>query len=88
MIAFGGRTPIDCAKAIGARIARPRKSVKQTQGLLKVLKPIPIIFAVPTTAGTGSVTTIAAIITNAQTYHKASLNDLALKQQNKNEKHL
>lgn len=78
MIAFGGGSPMDCAKGIGARIARPGKAVNKLQGLFKVLLPIPKIFAVPTTAGTGSETTIAAVITEAATHHKASINDLCL----------
>ena len=78
MIAFGGGSPMDCAKGIGARIARPNKPVCRLQGLFRILRPIPMIFAVPTTAGTGSETTIAAVITEAATHHKASMNDLCL----------
>lgn len=78
MIAFGGGSPMDCAKGMGARLAKPNKSVIQLQGLFKVLKRIPVIFAVPTTAGTGSETTIAAVITEEKTHHKASMNDLSL----------
>lgn len=78
IIAFGGGSPMDCAKAIGARIARPKKTVKKLKGMFKVLRPIPTLIAVPTTAGTGSETTIAAVITDAQTHHKASVTDLAL----------
>lgn len=78
MIAFGGGSSMDCAKAIGARIARPHKSVEQMQGLFKIFRPIPVIFAVPTTAGTGSETTVASVITVAETRHKASMNDLCL----------
>lgn len=78
IIAFGGGSPMDCAKAIGARIARPNRSVPQLQGLFRVLKRTPMIFAVPTTAGTGSETTIAAVITETDTHHKASMNDLCL----------
>ncbi|MDD6467449.1 MAG: iron-containing alcohol dehydrogenase [Erysipelotrichaceae bacterium] len=78
MIAFGGGSPMDCAKGIGVRIARPRKTVRQLQGLLKVLKKIPVIFTVPTTAGTGSETTIAAVVTDSVTHHKASINDIRL----------
>lgn len=78
MIAFGGGSPMDCAKAIGARIAKPHKSVAQLQGLFKVLKRIPVIFTVPTTSGTGSETTIAAVVTDSKTHHKASINDISL----------
>lgn len=78
LVAFGGGAPMDCAKAIGARVARPRKKVNQLQGLLKVLKPIPPFFAVPTTSGTGSETTVAAVITDSATHHKASINDTVL----------
>jgi len=75
IIAFGGGSPMDCAKAIGARIARPRKSVAQLQGLLKVLKKIPPFYAIPTTAGSGSETTVAAVITDSTTHRKAAIMD-------------
>ena len=78
MIAFGGGSPMDCAKGIGARIARPNKEIRKMQRLFGVLRPIPTLFAVPTTAGTGSETTIAAVVTEAETHHKASMNDLCL----------
>ena len=78
IIAFGGGTPMDCAKAIGAKVVHPDKSVAQLQGLLKVRRRIPLFFAVPTTAGTGSETTIAAVITDTATHRKASINDPAL----------
>ena len=58
--------------------SRPGKTVRQLQGLFKVRKKIPPVFAVPTTAGTGSETTIAAVITENSTHHKASINDLCL----------
>ena len=54
IVAFGGGAPMDCAKAIAARIARPGKSVAKLQGVLKVRRRIPLFVAVPTTAGTGS----------------------------------
>lgn len=78
MVAFGGGSSMDCAKAIGALAVKKRKSVEQLQGLFRVLHRIPCIFAVPTTAGTGSETTVAAVITNAETHHKASMNDTSL----------
>ena len=75
LVAFGGGSPMDCAKAIGARVAHPRRSVTQMQGVLRVLKRIPPMVAIPTTAGTGSETTVAAVITDAATHRKASIND-------------
>ena len=78
MVAFGGGSPMDCCKGIGAMAVKKGKTVEQLQGLFKVLHRIPTIFAVPTTAGTGSETTVAAVITNQQTHHKASMNDTSL----------
>lgn len=75
IIAFGGGSPMDCAKGVAARVARPRKSISQLRGLLKVLKRVPVIIAVPTTAGTGSETTIAAVVSNPRTHEKYAVND-------------
>ena len=75
IIAFGGGSPMDCAKGIAAKIAHPRKTVAQLQGILKVHKRIVPFWAIPTTSGTGSETTLAAVITEAATHHKASIND-------------
>src|SRR5699024_10884937 len=46
IIAFGGGSPIDCAKVAGARIVQPNKSIHQMKGLLKVKKKLPPLFAV------------------------------------------
>lgn len=78
IIAFGGGSAMDCAKAVGARIARPNKTCGQMKGILKVLKKIPLLIAVPTTAGTGSETTLAAVITDSKTRHKYAINDFPL----------
>ena len=78
LILFGGGSPMDCGKAIGALSVNPGKKVSQLQGLLKVRHKVPTIYAVPTTSGTGSETTIAAVITEEATHHKASINDSVL----------
>ncbi len=78
IIGFGGGSSMDCAKALGARIARPRKTLGQMKGILKVLLPIPLLIAVPTTAGTGSETTLASVIVDAETRHKYAINDFPL----------
>lgn len=78
IIAIGGGSVIDCSKALGARIARPKKTLQQMQGLLKVIKSIPDIYAVPTTAGTGSEATAGAVITDAKSHYKFTVLDLCL----------
>lgn len=78
LIAFGGGSPIDLAKAVGARIAYPKKSMSQLKGLLRVLKKIPLLIAVPTTAGTGSEVTLAAVITDSAQKHKYTMSDFTL----------
>ena len=78
LIAFGGGSSMDCAKAAGARIAKPGQSIRQMKGLLKVHKKLPLLIAVPTTAGTGSETTLAAVITDSEKHHKYPINDFSL----------
>lgn len=78
IVAIGGGSVIDCAKALGARIARPKKTLMQMEGLLRVMKRIPDIYAVPTTAGTGSEATAGAVITNAKNHYKFTILDLCL----------
>ena len=77
-LAVGGGSPMDTAKAAAARIVRPNRSVEQMTGLFKVMRPLPPFIAVPTTAGSGSETTIAAVITNEKTHHKHALMDFCL----------
>jgi len=78
IVAIGGGSAIDCAKAVCARIARPDKTVQQMRGLLRILRSTPLLIAVPTTAGTGSETTLAAVITDSETHHKYPINDFVL----------
>lgn len=78
IIAFGGGSSIDCAKAAAARIAKPRQPVQKMRGLLKIHKKLPTLVAIPTTAGTGSETTLAAVITDSATHHKYPVNDFVL----------
>ena len=75
-LVIGGGSPMDAAKAAAARLARPEKTVPQLGGLLKVRRRVPPLIAVPTTAGTGSETTIAAVVTDG--HHKYAISDLCL----------
>ena len=78
IIGFGGGSPMDCAKAVGARIALPQKPVNKMRGVMRVRRPLPMLIAVPTTAGSGSEATLAAVITDEKTRFKYPINDFVL----------
>lgn len=73
LIAVGGGSVMDCAKGLGARVAHPNKELNQMAGVLRVIRKIPTLIAIPTTAGTGSETTLAAVITDGETHHKYAI---------------
>ena len=78
VVALGGGSPMDCAKA-AASVALTSDSIRKYHGTGVAMpeKHLPLI-AVPTTAGTGSETTLAAVITDAETRHKYAINDFPL----------
>lgn len=78
LIAYGGGSPMDLAKALGVRLMRPDRPLRKMAGILKVRRRLPLLIAVPTTAGTGSETTLAAVIIDAGTRHKFAINDFPL----------
>lgn len=80
ILAIGGGSVLDAAKLIGARVCCPKKTVPTMRGLLKVRRKLPPLFAVPTTAGTGSEATAAAVITDCidGKPYKYAVNDLCL----------
>ena len=78
IIALGGGSSMDCAKGIGARVARPKKSIPQMKGVLKVMRKLPPLVAIPTTSGTGSEATLAAVISNPEKKEKYPINDPVL----------
>lgn len=73
LIAIGGGSSMDCAKAVGARVVYPKKNLGQMKGILRILRRLPILIAIPTTAGTGSEVTLAAIVTDREKHHKYAL---------------
>ncbi len=73
LFAVGGGSPMDCAKGVCARLIKPKKSLLKMKGILKVRGKQPLFIAAPTTAGTGSETTIAAVVTDDKTHYKFTI---------------
>lgn len=65
VIGCGGGSPIDVAKAV-ATLATNTGKLQDYMGIDKVPNPCPPIFAIPTTAGTGSEATSTTIITDTK----------------------
>ena len=74
ILAVGGGSSIDAAKVIAAR-ATNDKPVRKMEGLFRVFHaPLPL-FAIPTTAGTGSEVTVAAVVSDPERQSKAAIMD-------------
>lgn len=75
LVAFGGGSAMDASKAIAVSIANPGKRLRTLAGYFKGLRnPMPI-YAVPTTAGTGSEVTVAAVIADPERESKLVIVD-------------
>ncbi len=78
IVAVGGGSSMDASKAIAVSIANPGKSLRSLAGYFKGLRsPVPI-YAVPTTAGTGSEATVAAVISDPEEQSKLVIVDTRL----------
>lgn len=77
IIAVGGGSSIDAAKVMGAR-AKNNKSVQKMGGLFRVFFGMLPLYAVPTTAGTGSEVTIAAVVSDPDLQRKFAIMDIKL----------
>ena len=78
IVAVGGGSVMDCAKVIGARAVKPHQPVSHMKGIFKIHTKLPELYLVPTTAGTGSEVTVAAVVTDNETHYKYSINDPSL----------
>ncbi len=74
IVAFGGGSSMDASKAIAVAVSNP-KPLNQLAGYLKGLRAPVKIYAVPTTAGTGSEVTVAAVISDPVTHRKLVIVD-------------
>ncbi|MGH8456564.1 MAG: iron-containing alcohol dehydrogenase, partial [Stenotrophobium sp.] len=77
ILAVGGGSSIDAAKVIAARARNPYP-ITWMAGLMRIIVPPLTLYAVPTTAGTGSEVTIAAVVSDPSTTRKFAIMDTAL----------
>jgi alcohol dehydrogenase class IV len=78
IVAFGGGSSMDASKAIAAAVSNPGKSLRELAGYFKGLHTPVKIYAVPTTAGTGSEVTVAAVISDPERQAKLVIVDTRL----------
>jgi alcohol dehydrogenase class IV len=74
ILAVGGGSSIDAAKVIAAMVTS-RKAPEKLLGFFRLSKPMLPLFVVPTTAGTGSEVTVAAVLTDPVRHEKAAVVD-------------
>jgi len=77
ILAIGGGSSIDAAKIIGLEVSHggdPRDYI----GFGKVKDPIPPLYAIPTTSGTGSEATMGAVISDSETHEKGVISGSTL----------
>jgi alcohol dehydrogenase class IV len=77
VLAIGGGSSIDCAKIVAAS-ATSSDDPRDWVGLGKVKHDVLPIFAIPTTAGTGSEATMGAVISDPLTHEKSVLSGSGL----------
>lgn len=70
LLAVGGGSSMDTAKACGAVVNNPGLAVQDMEGPEKFPNPIPPFVAVPTTCGTAAEVTPTSVITNHETHYK------------------
>lgn len=77
VLALGGGSPIDVAKVAAAAVSN-NKPAEKLEGRFKLRKQMIPLFAIPTTAGTGSEVSAGAVVGEADTHLKRFLIDLKL----------
>ncbi len=78
VLAIGGGSSIDAAKVIAARAKNKRKPIAKMAGLFRVTWGMLPLYAIPTTAGTGSEVTIAAVVSDPDNQRKFAIMDFRL----------
>ena len=77
LIAIGGGSVMDCCKTIGV-LVKNKGEINKFKGLFKVRHKMPLMIAFPTTAGSGSETTVAAVVRNEKTGEKFPIESMKL----------
>jgi len=78
VIGMGGGSSLDAAKALAARLASPEVALRSYGDGLPVAGPVAPLYAVPSTAGTGSEATRVAVITDPARREKMAIRGDAL----------
>ena len=78
LVAVGGGSSIDTAKGINIVVTEGTDDLLQFQGAERLKKPMKPFIVIPTTAGTGSEATMAAVITNTEKKIKMSITSYKL----------
>ena len=73
LIAVGGGSPIDCAKAVGVLLAHNAEFIKPYEGKTAATLPNPPLITIPTTSGTGSEITFSSVITDTKNKYKMTV---------------
>ena len=73
VIALGGGSPIDCAKAINVLLSLNENKIKNFEGKGKITKPLKPLYTIPTTSGTGSEVTFSSVINDTANQYKMSI---------------
>jgi len=73
LIALGGGSAIDCAKAAGVLIAHGDENIKEFEDRTRIVRYFQRFIAVPTTAGTGSEITFSGVITDTASHYKMTI---------------
>jgi alcohol dehydrogenase class IV len=64
IVAIGGGSSMDFAKAVGVMVTHPGHILDYRRGQKAIINHIPLLFAIPTTVGTGSEVTAVAVVTD------------------------
>ncbi len=75
ILAIGGGSALDTAKAVICLLTSKYDDLNKFKGMLKVKKKYPLFIAIPTTAGSGSEVTVAAVVTNEKNGDKFAISD-------------